>query len=555
MNRSKDSMDLSIIIPARNEMFLKNTVEDILKNKRGRTEIIVIMDGAWANPPVEDHPDVHIIYHGTSIGQRAATNEGARLSRARFVMKADAHCAFDEGFDVKLMAPYRDGTLGKDATTIPRMYNLHVFNWKCRACGNLTYQGPTLTKCEKCGKSEGFDRAMVWQPRWTRQSDFARFDRNLKFAYWGAYKFRPEAQGDIADVMSSVGACWMMPRERYWDIDGMDERHGSWGQMGTELACKSWLSGGRQVVNKKTWFAHLFRTQGGDFGFPYPLSNAAVERARDHSRWLWMEGRWPKAKHDLMWLINKFAPVPDWEAAPVKMTKQPSKGIVYYTENRLDPVILRAVQEQLKRCANGHQVVSVSLKPIDFGENVVLHLERGYLTMFKQILAGLEKSKSDVVFLCEHDVLYHPSHFDFVPPRRDIYYYNEHVYKVDAHGGRAVFYHTKQTSGLCAYRDLLTEHYRKRVERVEREGFTRQMGFEPGTHSPPRGIDDYKAEAYWSAVPNIDIRHSKNLTASRWDPSEFRSQRSCKGWKMVEEVPGWGSPKALIASIYEKTPA
>ena len=48
-------MDLSILIPARNEQFLKNTVEDILKNKRGNTEIIVGLDGEWADPPIQDH--------------------------------------------------------------------------------------------------------------------------------------------------------------------------------------------------------------------------------------------------------------------------------------------------------------------------------------------------------------------------------------------------------------------------------------------------------------------------------------------------------------------
>ena len=39
-----------------------------------------------------------------------------------------------------------------------------------------------------------------------------------------------------------------------------DEKHGSWGQYGTEWACKSWLSGGKLITTKKTWFGHMFRT-------------------------------------------------------------------------------------------------------------------------------------------------------------------------------------------------------------------------------------------------------------------------------------------------------
>ena len=48
--------DLSVLIPARNEMFLKNTIEDILTHAEGDTEIIAVLDGAWADPPLHDHP-------------------------------------------------------------------------------------------------------------------------------------------------------------------------------------------------------------------------------------------------------------------------------------------------------------------------------------------------------------------------------------------------------------------------------------------------------------------------------------------------------------------
>jgi len=533
--------DLSMLIPARNEMFLKQTVQNILENIEGNTEIIVIADGTWPDPALEQHQRVTVVHHPISIGQRAATNEAARISKAKYIAKCDAHCAFDKGFDVKLMQDCE-----KDWTVIPRMYNLHAFDWKCNKCGNTTYQGPTPTSCAKCDNKTDFERVMIWQPRWNRQSDFMRFDRDLHFQYWGDFKRRPEAEGDICDLMCFLGACFFMHRERYWEIDGLDESHGSWGQMGVEISCKSWLSGGRMVVNKKTWFAHMFRTQGGDFGFPYHLSGKDVQVARNHSRELWQEGRWPKAKHTLTWLINKFGPVPTWESEG----KTPlTKGIVFYTDSRGDETVLSAVRKQLKKTIKDEQIISVSLKPLDFGTNIVFPGERGYLTMFKQILAGLEKSTADIVFLCEHDVLYHPSHFNFVPPKEDVYYYNEHTYKlnasskVDASNGQAVFYHTKQTSGLCAYRKLLLQHYQERVRRVEKEGFTRKMGFEPGTHSPPNGIDNFKAEAYWSTSPNVDVRHDFNLTESRFSPDQFRSKRSIIGWKLVDEIPDWGKTK------------
>ena len=274
-------------------MFLKNTIDDILSNIEADTEIIVILDGAWPTEPIPQHERVTMIYHNTSIGQRAAINEGVRLSRAKFIMKCDAHCAFDKGFDRKLME-----NCEKDWTVVPRMYNLHVFDWECKKCKHRYYQGPIPTKCEKCDNTTEFQMILVWTPRWNRMSDFYRFDSNLHFQYWGACKDRWKETDMIVETMSLLGACFFMHRERYWEIDGSDEEHGSWGQQGTEIACKTWLSGGRLVTNRNTWFSHMFRTQDG-FGFPYQLSGRDVEKARARSKDMWFNNKWPKAIHTL----------------------------------------------------------------------------------------------------------------------------------------------------------------------------------------------------------------------------------------------------------------
>ena len=42
--------DLSVLIPARNEMFLTRTVENLLENIEGDTEVIAICDGYWPEP-------------------------------------------------------------------------------------------------------------------------------------------------------------------------------------------------------------------------------------------------------------------------------------------------------------------------------------------------------------------------------------------------------------------------------------------------------------------------------------------------------------------------
>ena len=310
-----NNYELSVIIPSRSEMFLKNTVEDILKNKRGKTEIIVVLDGQWSNPPIAQHPDVNVIYTPEAIGQRVATNLACKLSRAKYVMKVDAHCSFDKGFDRKLIEDMQDNW-----TMAPMMYNLHVFDWVCyhNYCGWRSYQGPTPLKCPNCGKSNKLRKAILWERRRGTMNYSYSFDSEPHFQYFKEYNRRPGGQGDLLETMSLQGSCFMATREKYWSLGLCDETLGSWGNQGIEVACKTWLSGGRLMVSKKTWYAHCFRTQGGDFGFPYPQSGNEVEKTKNKVRDLFINNKWDKAIYPLSWLIRRFSPIPGWSDDDIK---------------------------------------------------------------------------------------------------------------------------------------------------------------------------------------------------------------------------------------------
>ena len=306
--------DLTVIIPSRNEMFLARTIEEILKKIRGKTEVIATLDGAWADPPVKDDPRVTIIHNAESKGQRAACNQAAKLSDAKYIMKCDAHCAFDEGFDVKLLADMKD-----DWTVTPVMRNLHAFDWVCKKCSNRRYQSPTPTKCNnsKCDNTTDFVRDFKWIGKNNPQSDSFSFNSEPQFQYFKQYRSRPEYKEDLEKTkltssLSLQGSFFLMTREKYWELGICDEGFGSWGSQGIEVAVKTWLSGGRVLVNHKTWYAHMFRTQGGDFGFPYPQSDRKIKQARAYANDLFFNNKWPKAVHPLRWLLEKFWPVPGW---------------------------------------------------------------------------------------------------------------------------------------------------------------------------------------------------------------------------------------------------
>ena len=117
--------------------------------------------------------------------------------------------------------------------------------------------------------------------------------------------------------------------------------------------------------------------------------------------------------------------------------------------------------------------------------------------------------------------------------------------------GHAIYYDAKRAHQICAYRDILVEHYRKRVERVEKDGFSNKIGFEPGSHGRKERIDDLKSDVWVSKYPNIDIKHGHNLTSARWSQEKFRDKRSCQNWKDGDEIPYWGKTKDIL-NLFEQ---
>ncbi len=213
-----------------------------------------------------------------------------------------------------------------------------------------------------------------------------------------------------------------------------------------------------------------------------------------------------------------------------------SGAILYYTCNTHLPEIDDKCREQLLK-APFLPIIAVSLnEDIPFGDiRIPMVGQKSPIMMHKQILAGLEATDAKYVFLCESDVLYHPSHFNFAPPRDDTFYYNVNVWKQRWPDNYFIWTDDlQQVSGVCANRKLLLEFYKARLEQIATDGFNRH--YEPGVHQT---VGSGKVENRLSEFPNICIRHDSNLTKSKWSPDEFRNKIYSKGWKSADNVPGW----------------
>jgi hypothetical protein len=219
----------------------------------------------------------------------------------------------------------------------------------------------------------------------------------------------------------------------------------------------------------------------------------------------------------------------------------PKAGIIFYTDSQLSEDIALPVREQILK--SGLPIVSVSLKPLDFGENHVFHGERGYVTMMSQILLALEKITTKYVFFCEHDVLYPVEHFDFTPPRDDIFYYNSNVWRWQFGTEVAIRYDRMlPLSTLCCNRKLALKFYRFRMKKIQEAGpeafasrepaLARRWGYEPGTKNKRRGgLTDDDFDIWFSKRPVLDIRHKGTFSSPKNTLKSFKHKPS--GWQEV----------------------
>lgn len=219
-------------------------------------------------------------------------------------------------------------------------------------------------------------------------------------------------------------------------------------------------------------------------------------------------------------------------------------GIIYYTSNRLKTEVKEGCWKQIER----------SGLPITRNDTPLPTI--GALSMFHQILDCLKRAKEDNVFFCEHDVLYHPSHFDFTPPRDDTFYYNVNVWRWDYYSNKVITYdHHASVSGLCVNRKLALAFYENRLRIIYEKGYdklptfgnpiwARTMGYEPGKEN--KEGEKALTEEWRSECPNIDIRHTRSMTAPKLRLEDFKHKPTNWQESTIEALPGWDKPWTLV---------
>jgi len=224
-------MKLSVIIPCHKDPYLQKTIDSLLENATGEIEVIAVLDGYWADPPLREDPRVRIVHLGEKTGMRGAINAGVAVARGEYLMRTDAHAIFGKGYDEILAKDCPPNCI-----VTPRRYFLDPIKWEVMDIPPVDYSKLVIQDIDdETRKWAGQD----WRSRTKERKDIP-----------------------IDETMAMQGSCWFMPHKWWDDVIGelQSEGYGTHYGDSHEMVFKTWKAGGKLLVNKNTWHAHKERS-------------------------------------------------------------------------------------------------------------------------------------------------------------------------------------------------------------------------------------------------------------------------------------------------------
>lgn len=282
---------VSIIIPAINETIeaspgvsvLQRTIQDIYEKATGNFEVIVGIDGP-PNQNLPSYPNLTVLRHPERIGLKPNVNKMANVATGKYIFKLDAHCMLDKGFDEILQADMEDNWV-----VTPRFYVLDAEKWEWQ-------------------DDRFYDYFFLHYP--FEKPDFLKFKNG---GHW------PEKTKENLDILIDEtpqfhGSAWFMTKDYFLNsLGGFPTYHQfSHAQEPPELGLRTWLGpwGGKVMVNKKTWYAHMHKGSQRPVG--WTISREQTRDTYDFSARYWMGNKWEGRIRDIEWFIDKFMPMPTW---------------------------------------------------------------------------------------------------------------------------------------------------------------------------------------------------------------------------------------------------
>jgi len=263
----------SIIIAARNEIHLYQTVKNLLETATGDVEVLVGLDGYSSMVNNKDFVDVittkkygkadsrvKIHIEEEPIGRRSISNKLINMATGKFLFEADAHVIMKEaGWDTKLKCVCDDNMIVGCVID-----SINEENWEPEGNKWLSYGIDNDFNCD-----------------WRKEvKDVSQWKK-------------------VEEVLSFHPSAWMITKKTFEDIGGHKEFLGKYVDEDAEFTCDVLCRDGKMVVRTDVECAHLFRDE-----FPYEVDDdIAVSRKLLSSLW---KNESQNSYKTIMQVINDF---------------------------------------------------------------------------------------------------------------------------------------------------------------------------------------------------------------------------------------------------------
>ncbi len=225
-SKIKDFIDVSIIIPCKNEVnTLKSTVDHIMNSNNSCSFEIIVVDDASNDLSTEFlrsplNKDIYkdvILIKTNNTGCAGARNAGAKIAKGNYLFFCDAHIKVVDRWLDNLVNTLKNNNAHIVAPCIVNMKNINMTNATAATYGMTCDDG--LRAIWLTGKTN-----------------------------------------NVTEIPFACGCAFGITREVFEKINGFDHIFQVYGSEDFEICLKAWLYGYRVVVNPEVIVQHFFKT-------------------------------------------------------------------------------------------------------------------------------------------------------------------------------------------------------------------------------------------------------------------------------------------------------
>lgn len=226
-------------------------------------------------------------------------------------------------------------------------------------------------------------------------------------------------------------------------------------------------------------------------------------------------------------------------------------SILYYTANKEPEYFMKRIQDKLRETVGDTRIISVSQKPMEFGDNLCIgEVGMSLYNLYKQVLVAVREATTPYVAIAEDDTIYSKEHFEYRPQTiaYDLNKWSIFTWRPTVFSKRR----DRRVMSMCtAPREMLLntleERYRKYpcIESIPERIYKYYWG-EPGRFEDHLGISKVQTEKWECPIPSVTFFTEESLGF------QGLGKRKALGELQTEVLEPYGSVRSMYEAFYDR---